>query len=124
VRSCQKLSLYPVDPIPASSKMGLPLAKAEPIRDGGRASVIIYLRRGKKTLQQDKGVRLCERNNSADTKVSEEGVGGSAPGTDSVGKERRAFSILCTVSRSHNNDPRGSTKNKALLGIQQNYRRW
>jgi len=26
-------------------------------------------------------VRLCERNNSADTKVSEEGGGGGAPGT-------------------------------------------
>jgi len=26
-------------------------------------------------------VRICERNNSADTKVSEEGEGGGAPGT-------------------------------------------
>jgi len=31
--------------------------------------------------QQLRGVRLCERNNSADTKISEEGGGGRAPGT-------------------------------------------
>ncbi|GAB0190217.1 acid sphingomyelinase-like phosphodiesterase 3b [Grus japonensis] len=29
---------------------------------------------------QDRGVRICERNNSTDTKVSEEGGGGGAPG--------------------------------------------
>ncbi|KAK4828110.1 hypothetical protein QYF61_023472 [Mycteria americana] len=29
----------------------------------------------------ERGVRTCERNNSADTKVSEEGGGGGAPGT-------------------------------------------
>jgi len=28
-----------------------------------------------------RGVRICYRNNSADTKVSEEGGGGGAPGT-------------------------------------------
>ena len=32
-------------------------------------------------MQQERGVRRCERNNSADTKVSEEGGGGGAPGT-------------------------------------------
>ena len=31
-------------------------------------------------LQLERGVRICERNNSADTKVSEEGGGGGAPG--------------------------------------------
>ena len=31
-------------------------------------------------LQPERGVRRCERNNSADTKVSEEGGGGGAPG--------------------------------------------
>ncbi|KAK4810824.1 hypothetical protein QYF61_008796 [Mycteria americana] len=31
-------------------------------------------------LQPKKGVRICERNNSADTKVSEEGGGGGGPG--------------------------------------------
>ena len=32
-------------------------------------------------LHSERGVRICERNNSADTKVSEEGGGGGAPGT-------------------------------------------
>ena len=31
-------------------------------------------------LQLERGVRICERNNPADTKVSEEGGGGGAPG--------------------------------------------
>ena len=31
-------------------------------------------------MQRERGVRRCERNNSADTKVSEEGGGGGAPG--------------------------------------------
>ena len=31
-------------------------------------------------LQPERGMRICERNNSADTKVSEEGGGGGAPG--------------------------------------------
>jgi len=31
-------------------------------------------------LQQERGVRIWERNNSADTKASEEGGGGGAPG--------------------------------------------
>ncbi|KAK4829029.1 hypothetical protein QYF61_001804 [Mycteria americana] len=73
-----------VEPMPAGSKMDPPLAKAEPISDGGSASVITYLRRGKKLLcnsSQERGVRVFERNNSADTKVSEEGGGGGAPGT-------------------------------------------
>ena len=47
VRSCQKLPLCPTEPMPAGSKTDPPLAKAEPISDGGSASVITYLRRGK-----------------------------------------------------------------------------
>ena len=31
-------------------------------------------------MQPERGLRRCERNNSADTKVSEEGGGGGAPG--------------------------------------------
>ena len=31
-------------------------------------------------MQLERGVRICERNNSAGTKVSEEGGGGGAPG--------------------------------------------
>jgi len=46
--------------------------------------VITYLRRGIKLLQnssQEKGVRICKRNNSADTKVGVEGGGVGAPCT-------------------------------------------
>ncbi|OPJ69571.1 hypothetical protein AV530_012589 [Patagioenas fasciata monilis] len=35
---------------------------------------------GKNPEQSKRGVRICERNNPADTKVSEEGVAGPAPG--------------------------------------------
>ena len=64
---------------------GPPLAKAEPISNSGSASGITYLRKAKEVtgewqLQPERGVRRCERNNSADTKVSEEGGGGGAPG--------------------------------------------
>jgi len=65
--------------MPASSKMELLLSKAEPIRGGGRASVITYLRRDKNS-SQERGVRQCERNNSVDTKVSKQGGGGGTPG--------------------------------------------
>ncbi|GAB0182854.1 acid sphingomyelinase-like phosphodiesterase 3b [Grus japonensis] len=68
------------------AKMDLPLAKAKSISDSGSISGITELRRGKKPqppsasiLQPERGVR-CERNNSADTKVSEGGGGGGAPG--------------------------------------------
>ena len=47
VRRCQKLPPCPIEPMPADSKSDLPLAKAEPISDGGSASVITYLRREK-----------------------------------------------------------------------------
>jgi len=59
--------------------MDPPLAKAKPISDRDSTSVITYLRgKDKKTCGEkavEKGVRRCERNNSADTKVSEEGGG-------------------------------------------------
>ncbi|GAB0183352.1 acid sphingomyelinase-like phosphodiesterase 3b [Grus japonensis] len=68
--------------MPAGSKMDLPLAKAEPISDSGSTSGITSLRREKRKKQQflqpERGVRRCERHNSADSKVSEEG---GAPGT-------------------------------------------
>jgi len=82
VGSCQKLPPCLTEPMPASSKTDLTLAKAEAISDGASTSVVTNLRR-KKTLrndnlQQERGVRICERNNSADTKVSEaEGAGGA-----------------------------------------------
>jgi len=40
--------------------------------------VVTYLRRGK-TAGARRGVSRCERNNPADTQVSEEGGGGGAP---------------------------------------------
>ncbi|KAJ7406680.1 protein pxr1-like [Pitangus sulphuratus] len=67
-----------------SCKTDTPLGKAEPIRDGSNTSAITNLRREKVIAQKKvaaRGVRLCERNNSADTKVSEERGGGGVPGT-------------------------------------------
>ena len=63
------------------SKSDPPLAKAEPISDAGSASVIDSIfKKGKKTAEKpaaERGVG-CERNNHADTEVSEEGGGGGA----------------------------------------------
>jgi len=61
--------------------MDLLLAKAKPISDGGSALGITCLKRveKKKNLQWERGVRIHDRNNFADTKVSE-GGGGGAPG--------------------------------------------
>jgi len=75
--------VHPMEPVLAGSKMGLSLAKPEPISDCGSTSLITYLRRGKTLLHNSswsRGVRICERNSSADTKVSEEGQGGGATG--------------------------------------------
>jgi len=77
VRSCQKLPPCPTEPVPAGSRIDPPLAKAKPISDGGSSSGTTYLRRGEK-LQRVRGVRPCERHNSADTKASE--AGGGTPG--------------------------------------------
>ncbi|GAB0186291.1 hypothetical protein GRJ2_001094400 [Grus japonensis] len=72
--------------MPAGSKIDPPLAKAETISDSGSTSGITYLKRGtrpaqyQEQLQPERGVRICERNNSADTKASAEGGGGGAPG--------------------------------------------
>jgi len=52
MRSCEKLPPCLMKPVPAGSKMDLLLAKAKPISDGGRASVITDLRRGKKLLEE------------------------------------------------------------------------
>jgi len=49
VRGCQKPPPCLTEPGPAGSKTDPLLAKAKPISDGGRASVITCLRRGKKT---------------------------------------------------------------------------
>jgi len=82
VRSCEKLPPCLIKPVPAGSKMDLLLAKARPISDGGSALVITCLRRGKKNVlkwqSRERGVRGCERNYFADTKVSEKQRGGDA----------------------------------------------
>ena len=85
MRSCWKLPLCSKEPTPAGSKTDPPPAKAEPISDSGNAPVVTFLRR-KKAGKDENGSRRKERehvreNNPADTKVSEEGGGGDAPGT-------------------------------------------
>ncbi|OPJ89134.1 hypothetical protein AV530_016360 [Patagioenas fasciata monilis] len=64
--------------------MDLPLAKAEPISNSDSTSVIAYLRKETKNPnccgRAAGGVRICASNNSADSKVSEGGRGGT-PGT-------------------------------------------
>jgi len=49
VRSCQSLPPCPTELMLAGSKTDPLLAKAEPISDSGRASMVTSLRRGKKT---------------------------------------------------------------------------
>jgi len=48
VKSCEKLPPCLIESTPASYKTDPLLAKAKPISDGGNASVITYLRGGKK----------------------------------------------------------------------------
>jgi len=43
VRRCKKLPLCPIELMPAGSKRDPPMAKAEPISDGGSTSGITYL---------------------------------------------------------------------------------
>jgi len=50
VRSCHKLPPCLTEPVADGSKMDPPLAKSKPISNSGSASVITYLRRGKKTV--------------------------------------------------------------------------
>jgi len=48
VRSCQKLPLCLIEPVPAGSRTDPSLAKTKPISNGGSPSVITYLRRIRK----------------------------------------------------------------------------
>ncbi|OPJ67035.1 hypothetical protein AV530_016960 [Patagioenas fasciata monilis] len=69
--------------MPTSSKMDPPLIKTQPVSNSGSTSVITYLKRGKKyCIAVVRTVRICERNNSADTKVSGEGRGGGVSGAE------------------------------------------
>jgi len=101
VRSCEKLSPCPTEPKPDSFKTDPLLAKAEPINNSGSTSVITCLRRGKKPLcngncSWEKQVRIHDRNNSADAKVSEGGGRGGAPG---AGAEIHLQSVVKTMVR-------------------------
>jgi len=51
--------------------------QGQAISDGTSAFVIAYLNR-EINLKHEKRMRICERNSSADTKVSAEGGGGGA----------------------------------------------
>jgi len=81
VRSCQKLPLCLIEPVPVSSKMDPPLAKAKPVSNDGSTSGITYLRSRKKTLLKNIFPAGGRSGNPTDTKVSEEGGGRGAPGT-------------------------------------------
>ncbi|PKU49491.1 protein pxr1-like [Limosa lapponica baueri] len=61
--------------MPAISKVDPAMVKSEPINNSGRAPVTTYLRRGKNcaTPAVVRRVRICERINSADTKVRRRG---------------------------------------------------
>ncbi|TRZ15267.1 hypothetical protein HGM15179_011840 [Zosterops borbonicus] len=81
---CGKGSLCPTEPMPAGSSMTLLLAKAEPISDCGSASGIRFLKDQKllhNSSCNQREVRICERNSSADSQVTEEGGAGHVPGT-------------------------------------------
>jgi len=52
VRSCEKLPPCLIKPVPAGSKTDPPLAKAKPLSNGGSASGITYLRRGRKNCSE------------------------------------------------------------------------
>lgn len=60
VRSCWKLPLCQIEPMPAGSKTHSLLLRTEPTSDGDSPSVIVHLRRDKKKtalLQPKRGVR-------------------------------------------------------------------
>ena len=68
VRRCWKLRPRPAEPVPASSKTDLSLAKADSVSNVGSASVMTNFRRGKKhSLGRE--VRMCEQNSYGDIKL-------------------------------------------------------
>jgi len=56
VRSCEKLPPCLIKPVPAGSKTDPLLAKAKPISDGGSASGITHLRKGRKKFGRRNGI--------------------------------------------------------------------
>ncbi|KAK4827207.1 hypothetical protein QYF61_015235 [Mycteria americana] len=76
VRSCWKLPLSLMEPMPASSKMDPSLAKAKTISDSGNASGITYLRRGKNcwaTARREEGQYVRETSLQTPRSVKKEG---------------------------------------------------
>lgn len=61
VRRRQKLSVWWTEPFPTSSKMDLPLAKAEHISDRDRISVIRHLRRVKQHCKTERTENMWEK---------------------------------------------------------------
>ncbi|PKU41580.1 protein pxr1-like [Limosa lapponica baueri] len=98
VRRHQKLSPCWLETVAASFEMDLPLAKAEPSSNVGSASGITC-EKGSKLLcnsSWERGVRICERNNSADTTVSEEGRGRGLPGGGAQIPPQRVVKTMVT----------------------------
>lgn len=58
MRRCEKLPPCPTEPVSDSSKMNMLLAKAEPIGNGGNASVVKHLRRGKNCYTTGAGTEV------------------------------------------------------------------
>lgn len=84
VRSSYKVPPCLTEPVPATSRTDLPLAKAEPIREGSYISNNVFNK--EKILlhscncTENRGGRIREKNNSSDTKFSGQGGGRGAPG--------------------------------------------
>ncbi|KAJ7426186.1 protein pxr1-like [Willisornis vidua] len=77
--------------------MNLPLAKAEPISDGGTTSGITDLEKEYLLHNNSREERSeTEKNSSANTKVFEEGGGGGAPSTRA---EIRLQAVVKTIVR-------------------------
>lgn len=84
-RSCQKIPPCPTKLLPVSSKIDVLLAKMKLIGDGGNASVITSEKKKNIIMQmklhpENSRVRICERNNSADSRGSAKGGSRGAPG--------------------------------------------
>lgn len=79
-RKFQKLPLCQTEPDPTGFEVVPLLAKAEPTSDVGSTSVTAYLMRveqktkpAQRQLKLERGARIRERSNSANSKTSEEG---------------------------------------------------
>lgn len=114
MRKYQRFPLCLIEPMPASSKSDLLLVKAKSISYSGSTSAITYLRRGKKLLHDtswERGVRICDTNNSAGTKITEEG-GRRCSGHQSRGslggEDRGEARLFPQWSRYAPCSPRGS----------------